>query len=145
LGFDVYPTYVWWSLTPYPTGEYNNLYPGAENVPGSWPITITAWETNWCPIDLYFAGSDFYSLEGYSFSITNLWIDDDGDINETIETLNDPYQMQNTFPEEPYFSGVDPGESVDLYFYLSFPEDQPITNYWAWLYVAVEPSEAVPS
>lgn len=139
LGYDVWPNYVWWSLSYYPTGGYNNLYPGAENIPGSWPITITAWETNYTSIDLYFAGTDFQSWYGYTFSISNLWVDDDGVIDETDETGSDPYQMQNTFSEEPVISGVEAGESVDIYFYLSFPEEQPITSYWAWLYIDAEP------
>lgn len=141
LGYSVYPSYVWWSLTRYPTGAYNNLYPGCENVSGSWPFTITAWETNYTSIDLYFAATDFYSWYGrYSFSITNLWVDDDSCINETVESGNDPYQMQNTYSSEPYFSNIAPGESVNLYCYLSFPNDQYITSYWAWLFIKAVPS-----
>lgn len=142
LGYSVSPSYVWWSLTRSPTGSYNNLYPGCENVSGSWPFTITAWETNYTSIDLYFAGTDFYSWYGHSFSITNLWVDDDSNINETVETSNDPYQMQNTYSSEPYFSNVAPDESVDLYCYLSFPEHQQITSYWARLFIKAEPSGA---
>lgn len=141
LGFDVYPDYVWWLLTPYPIGTYNNIYPGAENMPGSWPITITAWENNYTAIDLYFAGTDFYSWYGYTFSITNLWLDDDPQIYEEEETGIEPYQLQNEFSEEPVIEGLEPGESVDIYFYLSFPEDQPIVDYWAWLYIEAEPSQ----